>query len=216
MRSAAVLPSIEAREELVELTLRLAVERRLVGWRLVVRPARAAPSPHTPGDEDCADDEAGDRQPPGKEVEALSGRRGKDARAEVLHEISLDLAFGLALRDQDVDAVLDASSGGRIRLVECRVAGRAHYLALHRGERRLRARCRRGACEDESSKRDRCSARDHDCTALRSARSNRARNTLPLTGPARCSSTFPFRSSTKVSGTCVIPYRVSVTSPDPS
>src|SRR3954463_6606224 len=49
-----------------------------------------APAPHAPGDEDCADDEAGDRQPPGKEVEALPWRRGKDARAEVLHEVCLD------------------------------------------------------------------------------------------------------------------------------
>src|SRR3954468_1639787 len=161
MRSAAVLPSIEAREELVELTLRLAVERRLVGWRLVVRPARAAPSPHTPGDEDCADDEAGDRQPPGKEVEALSGRRGKDARAEVLHEVGLDLAFGLALRNQDVDAVLDAPRGRRVRLVEGRMTRRAHDLALHRRERGLRARRGRRACEREARERYSCSARDH-------------------------------------------------------
>src|SRR5205085_1133937 len=177
---------------LVELTLRLSVERRLVGWRLVVRPARAAPSPYAPGDEDRADDEPGDRQPPRQEVEALPGRRGKDARAEVLHEVGLDLAFGLALRDQDVDAVLDAPRGRGIRLVKGRMAGGAHDLALHRRERGLRARrgCRAG--KREGGEHHRCSARDHaaadhDWAASRSARSKRARKTEPFTGPGRWS-----------------------------
>ena len=81
-----------------------------------------------------------------------------------------------ALRDPAADLRLDRAGGGRVRLVERRVAGRAHHLALEIRERGLRMGARRGRRpgERERGDRDGEDAERHEPSAVLSAARKRA------------------------------------------
>ena len=121
-----------------------------------------------------AENDPSERQPPDEEIEALARRRRKDAGAEVLHELVLDLIPGGALVNSHLDVVLDAPRRRRVGLVEGRVAGRTHHLPFERRKRRLRvpARRGRGAGEDECRHQHRDDAHDHDASAACTPRWN--------------------------------------------
>src|SRR5262249_20506470 len=92
----------------------------------VPRPPPRAAAGGAPPARDPADGEQ-----PGEEVEAVRPRHAEYGWPEHLHERVLDLALRPALRDPRADVRLDLLGGGRVRLVERRVAGRADGLGLH-------------------------------------------------------------------------------------
>src|SRR5437588_12880044 len=123
-KAAAMRSAIEAGERLVNAPLELRIEPlRRLGI------ARAAPAPDACADRRGGDEDAGDRQPPREQVEALPRRRREDRLAELRDELLLDLAVGRALCAPPRDVRLEALRDRRVRLVERRVAGRAHDLA---------------------------------------------------------------------------------------
>ena len=80
-------------------------------------------------------------------MEALARRRSQNRRAELRDELVLDLPFGHTGVCTCLDEPLDVAGDRRVRLVERRLALRAHHLALEIGERR--AGGRRGSGEGQ-------------------------------------------------------------------
>ena len=114
------------------------------------RPAAApapAPAPDEDRDHHGAREEPHERQEPRQPVEALTGRRRENRRAELRDELVLDLALGDAGSRSCLDEALDVARDRRVRLIERRLALRAHHLALEVRERR--AGRGRGAGEDQ-------------------------------------------------------------------
>ena len=130
------------------------------------RRTRAAPAPS---------DHAAERQPPREQVEALVRRRREDAGAEVRDELRLDLA--LRSRTASIRVWmkrLDPLRRRRVRLVERRVAGRAHDLALE-----VRATCAAARRRPRQARRARAPRRrrprareDHESSAASTPRRN--------------------------------------------
>src|SRR5207244_2216927 len=78
-----------------------------------------------------------------------------------------------ALVDPVLDERLDPLRGSRVRLVEGRVAGRAHHLPLERGQRGPRLGTRGGGRgNDERDEDDERDPPDHDPSAASMPRSN--------------------------------------------
>src|SRR5439155_6031824 len=113
------------------------------------RLAGARPAPRREADEAAGKREPGERQPPREEVEALPRRRGEDGLAELRDQLPLDLAAGVSGGDARADERLHPPSDRRARLVQRRVAGRAHHLALELVQGRVSLTGERGSREGE-------------------------------------------------------------------
>ena len=172
-----------------------------VGRRFVV--AAATPAPDTEREDKRAHEHAHDWQPPGEKVKALVRRLGHDRLPVVRDERRLDPLRRPARRDLLGDERLDLLRGLRVRLVERRVACRAHDLPLEERERRAGMRARCGRPGERERRCDDGKQPDHE-TSSKAAR-NRAAKSPPLIGPARWATIFPLESTTYVSGTCEIP-----------
>ena len=138
-----------------------------------------------------------------------AARRGPGA--EVRHELRLDLALRPALRDPLRDQRFDLLRHRRVRLVERRVARRAHDLALEVRERRARragGSRRRRDRERRDERGDR--AEDHELSAACTPCANCSANFDSVIGPEMWKPTSrPCRSTKYVSGNAGDPVAVA-------
>src|SRR6266542_2624318 len=169
-----------------------------------------APAPHAERQSSRPGDDPSQRQPPREQVEALVRRCREDPCAEVLDELGLDPVGRPALRDALADLRLDPLRRLRVRLVERRVAGRAHDLPLEIRERRARMDAGGGGpgkcecAERERGDRDGREPDRHESSAASTPRRNAP--VWSTTVPTMCSPTSRPRRSTKyVSGTALTP-----------
>src|SRR5206468_7612889 len=119
------ISALEAGQLLVHALLEHRIER--LGGR---RRASSAPGQHEGADDLRAASEDDEREQPGEQPEASLWRLREDSGAELRDERVLDLPGAVARRDARADICLHALGDGGVRLVESRLANRAHELAL--------------------------------------------------------------------------------------
>src|SRR5215210_5464587 len=125
MRSA-----IEASELFVEPSLLARLERMPVlrpALRRRLGLALAGPAPREHAQDGRGAEDAGERQQPGEQIEAVPLGRGEDPLAPLVDELPLDLAASRASLDAPLDVDLDPLCRGRVRLRQrLALADRAH------------------------------------------------------------------------------------------
>src|SRR5436190_2789643 len=161
------------------------------------------PPPRAERKGDAGDGDAAERQHPREQVEAVLARHSEHARPELVDELLLDLRLRRSLGDATLDERLHLARDRCVRLVQGRVARRAHELALELSLRRVTLARRRGPGRDERGGRHDEQRPLHDASARRMPSSSSARDAAAST----CGGTTrPLRLTKNGSGRPVTPH----------